>query len=151
MNEAGLALEDHPTDKENLRSVRRAVHTLKGDSAACGFRELKELAPELEEVPPPEFAKKHAALIPEVVLTAADTFHEMLAAYRDHLQPPDGGALRDHINRLLHRTASEPEKSSELEAKFDWNEYESLMIAEAFRRGEAVFNVALHLDSESLL
>ena len=151
MNEAGLALEDHPTDKENLRSVRRAVHTLKGDSAACGFRELSELAHELEDVLTPELAKENAALIPEVVLTAADTFHEMLAAYRDHLQPPDGGALRDHINRLLHKSPSPPEKSSELEAKFDWNEYERLMIAEAFRRGEAVFNVALHLDSESLL
>jgi two-component system chemotaxis sensor kinase CheA len=151
MNEAGLALEDHPADKENLRSVRRAVHTLKGDSAACGFRELSELAHELEDVLTPELAKENAALIPEVVLTAADTFHEMLAAYRDHLQPPDGGALRDHINRLLHKSPSPPEKSSELEAKFDWNEYERLMIAEAFRRGEAVFNVALHLDSESLL
>lgn len=151
MNEAGLALEDHPADKENLRSVRRAVHTLKGDSAACGFRELSELAHELEDVLTPELAKENAALIPEVVLTAADTFHEMLAAYRDHLQPPDGGALRDHINRLLHKSPSPPEKSSELEAKFDWNEYERLMIAEAFRRGEAIFNVALHLDSESLL
>ena len=151
MNEAGLALEDHPADKENLRSVRRAVHTLKGDSAACGFRELSELAHELEDVLTPELAKENAALIPEVVLTAADTFHEMLAAYRDHLQPPDGGALRDHINRLLHKSPSPPEKSSELEAKFDWNEYERLMIAEAFRRGEAVYNVALHLDSESLL
>ncbi len=151
MNEAGLALEDHPADKENLRSVRRAVHTLKGDSAACGFRELSELAHELEDVLTPELAKENAALIPEVVLTAADTFHEMLAAYRDHLQPPDGGALRDHINRLLHKSPSPQEKSSELEAKFDWNEYERLMIAEAFRRGEAVYNVALHLDSESLL
>ena len=151
MNEAGLALEDHPADKENLRSVRRAVHTLKGDSAACGFRELSELAHELEDVLTPELAKENAALIPEVVLTAADTFHEMLAAYRDHLQPPDGGALRDHINRLLHKSPSPPEKSSPLEAKFDWNEYERLMIAEAFRRGEAVYNVALYLDSESLL
>ena len=151
MNEAGLALEDRPGDKENLRSVRRAVHTLKGDSAACGFRELSELAHELEDVLTPELAKENAALIPEVVLTAADTFHEMLAAYRDHLQPPDGGALRDHINRLLHKSPSPPEKSSPLEAKFDWNEYERLMIAEAFRRGEAVYNVALYLDSESLL
>ena len=151
MNEAGLALEERPADKENLRSVRRAVHTLKGDSAACGFRELSELAHELEDVLTPELAKENAALIPEVVLTAADTFHEMLAAYRDHLQPPDGGALRDHINRLLHKSPSPPEKSSPLEAKFDWNEYERLMIAEAFRRGEAVYNVALHLDSESLL
>jgi len=150
MNDAGLALEEHPADKESLRSVRRAVHTLKGDSAACGFRELSELAHELEDVLTPELAKQNAALIPEVVLTAADTFHEMLAAYRNHLQPPVGGALRDHINRLLHRTASEPEKALS-EAKFDWNEYERLTIAEAFRRGESVYNVALHLDSESLL
>lgn len=150
MNEAGLALEEHPADKENLRSVRRAVHTLKGDSAACGFRELSELAHELEDVLTPELAKENAALIPEVVLTAADTFHEMLAAYRDHLQPPDGGALRDHINRLLHKSAVAPEKVSD-EAKFDWNEYERLMIAEAFRRGESVYNIALYLDSESML
>ena len=150
MNEAGLALEEHPADKEHLRSIRRAVHTLKGDSAACGFRELSELAHELEDVLTPELVKQNAGLIPEVVLTAADTFHEMLAAYRNHLQPPVGGALRDHINRLLHKTASEPEKSSQ-EAKFEWSEYERLMIAEAFRRGESVYNVALHLDSESLL
>ncbi len=150
MNDAGLALEEHPADKESLRSVRRAVHTLKGDSAACGFRELSELAHELEDVLTPELVRQHAGLIPEVVLTAADTFHEMLAAYRNGLQPPAGGALRDHINRLLHRTASEPEKSSR-EATFEWNEYERLMIAEAFRRGESVYDVALHLDSESLL
>ncbi len=150
MNEAGLALEEHPADKEHLRSVRRAVHTLKGDSAACGFRELSELAHELEDVLTPELVKQNAGLIPEVVLTAADTFHEMLAAYRDRLQPPAGGALRDHINRLLHKTAAAPEKSSS-EAKFDWTEYQRLLIAEAFRRGESVYNVAFHLDSESLL
>jgi two-component system chemotaxis sensor kinase CheA len=74
----------------------------------------------------------------------------MLAAYRNRLQPPVGGALRDHINRLLHKTAAAPEKSSS-EAKFDWTEYQRLMIAEAFRRGESVYNVAFHLDSESLL
>src|ERR1700689_1971773 len=94
--------------------------------------------------------KQSQDVIPEVVLTAADTFHEMLAAYRNRLQPPVGGALRDHINRLLHKTAAAPEKSS-TEAKFDWTEYQRLMIAEAFRRGESVYNVAFHLDSESLL
>jgi len=150
MNEAGLALEEHPTEKEHLRSVRRAVHTLKGDSAACGFRELSELAHALEDVLTPELAKENAGLIAEVVLTAADTFHEMLAAYRDHLQPPDGGALRDHINRLLRKPETQQAPASR-EAKFEWNEYERLMIAEALRRNETVYNVALHLDSESLL
>jgi two-component system chemotaxis sensor kinase CheA len=150
MNEAGLTLENHPGDKESLRSVRRAVHTLKGDSAACGFRELSELAHELEDVLTPELAQQHAGLIPEVVLTAADTFHEMLAAYRNDLQPPAGGALREHIQRLLTKPVAQPQKVAR-EAKFEWTEYERLMIAEAFRRGEHIYNVAIHLDPESLL
>jgi len=150
MNEAGLALEARPGDQESLRRVRRAVHTLKGDSAACGFRGLSELAHELEDVLTPELAKENAGLIPEVVLTAADTFHEMLAAYRNNLQPPDGGALRDHIQRLLHKPAAPAQKSARA-ASFEWTEYERLMIAESFRRSETVHQVALHLDPEALL
>jgi two-component system, chemotaxis family, sensor kinase CheA len=154
MNEAGLALEERPNDKESLRTVRRAVHTLKGDSAACGYRELSELAHDLEDVLTPELVKEHAGLIPEVVLTAADTFHEMLAAYRNHLQPPAGAALREHIQRLLHRApgaSSAGDASAVAEVKFDWTEYDRLLIADSFRRGETVYQVALHLANEGIL
>ena len=40
LNEEGLELEKRPGDTEVVRGVRRTVHTLKGDSAACGYREL---------------------------------------------------------------------------------------------------------------
>jgi two-component system, chemotaxis family, sensor kinase CheA len=150
MNEAGLALEERPGDIEQLRQVRRAVHTLKGDSAACGYRQLSELAHDLEDVLTPELAQQSGGLIAEVILTAADTFHEMLAAYRNKLQPPAGAALRDHIQRLLNGPA---DRDSDIlaEATFEWTEYERLMIVEAIRRGETVFNVALQLDPETLL
>ena len=150
MNEAGLALEERPGDPERLRHVRRAVHTLKGDSAACGYRELSELAHELEDVLTPELAHDNADLIPEVVLAAADTFHEMLAAYRNGLQPPAGGALRDHIQRLLHRPVARPHRPLAL-AKFEWSEYERQMIAKAFHQGETVYHIALYLDPETVL
>jgi two-component system, chemotaxis family, sensor kinase CheA len=150
MNEAGLALEQHPGDLEQLRELRRAVHTLKGDSAACGYRELSELAHGLEDVLTPELAHEHAGLVAEVVLTAADTFHEMLASYRNHLQPPAGGALREYIDRLLNKPAARGHDAP-AEAKFEWSEYERLMIADAIRRGENVYNVALELDPETLL
>jgi two-component system, chemotaxis family, sensor kinase CheA len=150
MNEAGLALEERPSDGEQLRQVRRAVHTLKGDSAACGYRALSELAHDLEDVLTPELAQQNAGLIAEVILTAADTFHEMLAAFRNKLQPPAGGALREHIRKLLHKPGSQPLNLAP-EASFDWTEYERLMIAEASRRGEAVYNIALHLDPNALL
>jgi two-component system chemotaxis sensor kinase CheA len=153
LNDAGLALEERPSDKESLRSVRRAVHTLKGDSAACGFRELSELAHELEDVLTPDLAKQYAGLIAEVVLTAADTFHEMLAAYRNNLQPPAGGALREHIQRLLRKPPSvRAEKAiPDSAATFRWTEYERLLIAESFRKGEPVYHLALHLAADALL
>jgi two-component system, chemotaxis family, sensor kinase CheA len=153
MNEAGLALEGHPGDAGSLRSVRRAVHTLKGDSAACGYRELSELAHELEDVLSPALVRDNSGLIAEVVLTAADTFHEMLAAYRNNLQPPDGGALREYIRRLLRKPATgrQEEAPATAVATFAWTEYERLLISEAFRRKEKVFQVALHLAKESLL
>ncbi|HUO35327.1 MAG TPA: chemotaxis protein CheA [Candidatus Acidoferrum sp.] len=152
MNEAGLALEVRPGDLEKLRSVRRAVHTLKGDSAACGFRALSELAHELEDVLTPELATENAGLLPDVVLAAADTFHEMLAAYRSNLQPPDGGALREHIRRLLRQpTAGAKPQAAKQEAKFAWTEYERLLINQALAEGTKVFQVALHLDQDALL
>ena len=151
MNEAGLALEGRPGDAESLRSVRRAVHTLKGDSAACGYRELSELAHDLEDVLSPELARENSGLIAEVVLTAADTFHEMLAAYRNNLQPPEGGALREHIHRLLRKPAAGRHEDVSAVATFAWTEYERLLISEAFRRKEKVFQVALHLAKESML
>jgi len=150
MNETGLALEQRPGDLDQLREIRRAVHTLKGDSAACGYRELSELAHGLEDVLTPQLAGEHAGLIAEVVLTAADTFHEMLAAYRNRLQPPAGGALREYINRLLNKPATRPENVL-AEAKFEWSEYERLMIADAIRRGDNVYNVAVELNPETML
>ena len=34
-------------------------------------------------------------------------------------------------------------------ARFDWSEYEQLMISEAIHRGETVFNIALRVDQAS--
>ena len=150
MNEAGLTLEAHPGDAEQLRHVRRAVHTLKGDSAACGYRQLSELAHDFEDVLTPELVQTHAGLIAEVILTAADTFHEMLAAHRNNLQPPAGDALREHIRRLLNKPATQPQEASS-EIKIEWTEYQRLMIAEALRQGEDVYNVTLRLDPEAPL
>src|ERR1700676_3988591 len=81
LNEAGLDLEANPSDEEVIRRVRRAVHTLKGDSAACGFHKLSELAHQLEDVLSPQIAQARGADLAELVLTAADSFEAMLAAY----------------------------------------------------------------------
>ena len=153
LNEAGLELESRPSDEEVIRKVRRAVHTLKGDSAACGFSKLSELAHELEYVLSPQLVEGRGPKLAEVVLEAADTFEAMLAAYQRGIDPPSVDPLRGVIRALLAAPASSesPVAGPELSARFDWTEYEQLMIAEAIHRGEVVYNLALRLDPNSVM
>jgi two-component system chemotaxis sensor kinase CheA len=152
LNEAGLELEARPADEEVIRCVRRAVHTLKGDSAACGFSKLSEVAHELEDILNPQMGRLQGAKFAEVVLVAADSFEAMLSAYQRDAEPPNVDALRAMIHQLRDAPVSSAAVTGSvtvLPAKFDWSEYEQLMISEAIHRGETVFNVALRVDQAS--
>jgi two-component system chemotaxis sensor kinase CheA len=147
LNEDGLSMEKNPSDLEIVRSVRRTVHTLKGDSAACGYRELSELSHALEDVLTPEIAGRSGAQLAELVLSAADTFDAMLSAYRNNLQPPAGGSLREMIQKVV--SPEENTGAVTLAPKFDWTEYEQLLITQSAVRGQHVYNVALALDPQN--
>src|ERR1700682_3898785 len=81
LNDEALKLERLPGDVGLVRSIRRIVHTLKGDAAACGFRELSNAAHALEDALALESAPAHDRLA-EVAFAAADTFGALLTAYR---------------------------------------------------------------------
>jgi len=154
LNEAGLGLEANPADEEVIRRVRRAVHTLKGDSAACGFHKLSELAHELEDALSPQMGQSAGSRLAELVLVAADNFGAMLSAYQRNVEPPVADSLRAMIRGLLAApgpSPSTPPAAGGLAARFQWTEYEQLMISEAVHRGETVYNVALRVDPASLM
>ncbi|HET8965889.1 MAG TPA: chemotaxis protein CheA [Candidatus Acidoferrum sp.] len=152
LNESGLELEARPSDEAVIRSVRRVVHTLKGDSAACGFGKLSEVAHELEDILVPQMGELHGPKFAEVVLIAADSFEAMLSAYQRDAEPPNVDGLRALIHQLRDAPVSSAAVTGSLTAlpvRFDWSEYEQLMISEAIHRGENVYNVALHIDQSS--
>src|SRR5215813_2911090 len=103
LNDEALKLEKRPGDAEIVRSIRRTVHTLKGDAAACGYRELSEVAHELEDALALESSIGHKMLA-EVAFTAADLFAAMLAAYRKSGKLPS----RDPLRKLVKKLAEEP-------------------------------------------
>jgi two-component system chemotaxis sensor kinase CheA len=154
LNEAGLELESGPADEEVIRRVRRAVHTLKGDSAACGFNNLSELAHELEDVLTLQVARTRGPQLAELVLAAADSFESILAAAQRNVDPPPMDSLRAMIRALRDAPSSpvaETPAQVQIPARFEWTEYEQLMISEAVHRGERVYNIALRLDPNSLM
>ena len=147
LNEQGLALEQDAANVEAVREIRRVVHTLKGDSAACGFRELSDLAHELEDVLSPEIAASNATSLPEIVLSAADMFDAMCAAYRARLEPPNGDPLRAMIWRMAQQPSA-PKVPGKMKPNFAWTEYEQLAMAEAAGRGLYVYEIAVAIEAD---
>jgi two-component system chemotaxis sensor kinase CheA len=108
LNDGALQLEGHPGDLEIVRGIRRTVHTLKGDAAACGFRELSELAHEFENALAIEAETAARTRLAEVAFQAADIFAAMLAAYQRGLPLPDSESLRAAIRQLTDHPEGKP-------------------------------------------
>ncbi len=148
LNEEALKLEKHPGDSEIVRTLRRIVHTLKGDAAACGYRELSEVAHELEDALALESAAAHATLA-EVAFTAADLFSAMLAAYRKRAKLPARDLLRKMVKKLTQDPAAKQagRKKAAVSAKtLGWTEYEKLATQKAQQEGKFVYHVQAQID-----
>ena len=144
LNDDALRLEQSPTDAEVIRSLRRTVHTLKGDSAACGFTELSNLAHTLEDALAGNVTGAAVSLA-ELGFAAADAFGAMLAAYRDHSALPDVSVLRELIAALTS-VSSKTASASPAPNRVVWSEYENLGAEAARKAGKHIFHVTAHMD-----
>jgi two-component system chemotaxis sensor kinase CheA len=150
LNDEAMQLEKSPGDEETARSLRRTVHTLKGDSAACGFRELSELAHEFEDVLTAG-NKGMEAQVPAIALRAADGFAGLLEAYQQGTKLPSTQSLRQDIASLAHpNSAGAPAKKKKKAAfkKTRWSEYELLAFARAAAAGKKLQHVTVQIDPQ---
>ena len=149
LNEEALKLEKQPGDDETVRTIRRIVHTLKGDAAAAGFRELSELAHELEDALALEGDESHASLA-EIAFHAADLFGNMVTAYRNQTKLPSSANLRRLVGELAKKpkTGKSAAKKSRVStaAPVAWTEYERLEMQRAAGRGKRIFQVQVKID-----
>jgi two-component system chemotaxis sensor kinase CheA len=147
LNDEALKLEKKPGDPEIVRSIRRTVHTLKGDAAACGYRELSEVAHELEDALALESAAGHTTLA-EVAFTAADLFSAMLAAYRKRAKLPSRDPLRKMVKKLTQDpVVKKGRKKAAVTTKIlGWTEYEKLAVQKAQQSGCFVYHVLAQID-----
>jgi two-component system, chemotaxis family, sensor kinase CheA len=161
LNDEALKLEKTPGDEEIVRGIRRTVHTLKGDSAACGLRELSELAHQFEDALSVEGASANPA-VAEIAFAAADVFVDILAAYRNGKKPPSTKSLSKKIQDLTAIPAAvkkgrgkkaagkaagnaantkAPAKVAEV-----WTEYEKVSMTKAQAEGQDVLHVTVKID-----
>jgi two-component system, chemotaxis family, sensor kinase CheA len=160
LNDEALKLEKKPGDEEIVRVIRRTVHTLKGDSAACGLRELSELAHQFEDALSLEGTVNQAA-VAEIAFAAADVFTEMIAAYHRGEKLPSTKILSKKIQELTAVPASgKARRTKKSAAKTpatkgarasqkttgQWTEYEKLAMTRAQSEGQDVYHVVVKID-----
>src|SRR6202166_1525639 len=162
LNDEALKLEKAPGDEEIVRVIRRTVHTLKGDSAACGLRELSQLAHQFEDALSLEGTATQAA-VAEIAFAAADVFAEMIAAYHRGKKLPSTKSLSKRIEELTavpatgktRRTRKSRSNSAAAKtstprtasrAAAHWTEYEHLAMTQAQASGQDVYHVVVKID-----
>jgi two-component system chemotaxis sensor kinase CheA len=162
LNDEALKLEKKPGDEEIVRVIRRTVHTLKGDSAACGLRELSELAHQFEDALSLEGTATQTA-VAEIAFAAADVFAEMIAAYHNGSKLPSTKNLSKNIQELTAAPASgktrrskksavktsaakTPAPRASHKAAAHWTEYEKLAMTQAQADGQDVYHVVVKID-----
>jgi two-component system, chemotaxis family, sensor kinase CheA len=166
LNDEALKLEKNPGDEEIVRSIRRTVHTLKGDSAACGLRELSELAHQFEDALSLEGTASHAA-VAEIAFATADLFTEMIAAYRKGTRLPATKTISKKIQELTTAPKNSKTRSKKIAVKSGktresaakastgkgssksadhWTEYERLAMSKAQASGQDVLHVVAKID-----
>src|ERR1700728_1400791 len=164
LNDEALKLEKKPGDEEIVRVIRRTVHTLKGDSAACGLRELSELAHQFEDALSLAGTTTQAA-VTEIAFAAADVFAEMIAAYRSDRKLPSTKSLSKRIEDLTalptsgktrrSKKSSGPTSTStskktapqtSYKSAVQFTEYEKLAMTQAQAAGQDVYQVVVKID-----
>jgi two-component system chemotaxis sensor kinase CheA len=149
LNEETLTLEKKPGDLETVRTIRRIVHTLKGDSAAVGYSELGELAHQLEDALAVETGGDPTSLT-EVAFAAADTFSAMLTCYRNGTKLPSAEPVRKMIRKLARDPKSRKPRTPKGHAvsapEVDWTEYEKLAMQGALKQGRHVYHITAQID-----
>jgi two-component system chemotaxis sensor kinase CheA len=149
LNDEALKLEEQPGDSETVRSIRRVVHTLKGDAAAVGFRELSEVAHEFEDALAVETTGANNSLA-EIAFQSADLFSAMLNAYRSNAKLPSPAALRKRIGELSGGPKARKPRSKKTDSaspvRAAWTEIEHLAMQQSAGQGMNVFHVQVTID-----
>ncbi len=109
LEEALLRLEDHPQDPDEISSVFRAMHTIKGSASMFGFQDVSEFAHSVETVLD-EVRVERLSVTPELInltLAARDHIRDLLAS-DEGADAEQAARSRELVEQLYElRTAEE--------------------------------------------
>ncbi|HWP49395.1 MAG TPA: ABC transporter substrate-binding protein [Candidatus Limnocylindrales bacterium] len=143
-----LALEKAPGDRNILRNVITASHTLKGNSGFLGFEKINSLSRHMEETL--KAVQKSDGIITQGLITVLfnclDTLRRLVNDYKtDKTSPLDLTPLLTKINQLVSESLTETAVSlvHQQEEGIELIGYEEVKLKEAQEKGKRVFRIEI--------
>lgn len=143
-----LALEKAPGDRNILRNVITAFHTLKGNSGFLGFEKINSLSRHMEETL--KAVQKSDGIITQgsitVLFNCLDTLRRLVNDYKtDGTSPLDLTPLLTKINQLVTGSLTETAVSlvHQQEEGIELIRYEEVKLKEAQEKGKKVFRIEI--------
>ena len=137
LQDALMRLETDPDEEELLRSIKRYVHTLKGDSNSVGLTPVGILCHRMEDIlgglMDGKISIDHAVI--DLLLSCVDTCQRLLADFEAGRKGDPSEAI-GMIDRFLGKEQKTPEAE-----KQNLTEYERLQVREAAHSGLAILEV----------
>jgi two-component system chemotaxis sensor kinase CheA len=127
-----FALESKPGDEDLLKTVKRHIHTLKGDSKSIGLVQIGTLCHRMEDVL--MAGGGHEGF--DVLMSAVDSVHQMLSQSESRKESVPAADILFRIDRFL---AVEQDKGAAPEKGL--TEYEELQIQDAQDKGLHVYDI----------
>lgn len=146
LQDAMLRLEAKPGDGEVLKTVKRYVHTLKGDSNSVGLAGIGALCHRMEDVLSSVMGddgdRDHEGV--ELLLSSVDTVHALLTRSETGQDAECPPGMLGRIDSYLGKTSH----VSDAPAPPALNEYQSLQIQNAMKTGLHVYLVEASFHPE---
>ena len=145
LQDALLKLETEPDSGDTLRTVKRYVHTLKGDSGSVGLTSIGDLCHRMEDVLSffTDGDNRERREATDLLLSCIDALRVLLAKNEAGEDAGDAGAIR-RIDGFLGQAALGPHAS----AAVVLSEYQELQSQEAKKSGLRVYEVEVAFHPE---
>ncbi len=143
LQEAMLRLEAEPADGEVLKTVKRSIHTLKGDAHSVGLQGVGTLCHRMEDVLA-QFLNSNGSGSREafeLLLVGVDAVHLLLSESEAGKTTDDGEVMLRRIDLFLGRSRRTEGPGTTSPAPAALSEYQELQVRDALGKGLHVYDL----------
>jgi two-component system chemotaxis sensor kinase CheA len=144
-----LKLEADPEDERALKSIKRYVHTLKGDANSCGLNSIGTLCHRIEDMLTSLMDGSKYVSFDEVdlLLNCVDIIHKLLLESESGENGTEIDSIMKKIDRfLLNNPAPTTAGNQNKSLQYSSTEYQKLQVQEALKKGLNLYEIEVDFD-----